>query len=123
MAIRSWLTTIGNGTQQSQIQTSGYAPPNDVELAIAIALSPGNYTAILSGKEQRYRQRFDRSVRVELMAPVKPKRWRAVRAVGAPNIWDTTARAPPRNLFERGAKAALGGRLRGRLWRKRLFMR
>jgi len=73
MAIRSWLTTIGKGTQQSQIQTSGYAPPNDVELAIAIALSPGNYTAILSGKEQRYRQRFGRSVRVELMAPVKPK--------------------------------------------------
>jgi hypothetical protein len=33
-----------------KIQTSGYAPPNDVELAIAIALSPGNYTAILSGK-------------------------------------------------------------------------
>ena len=34
----------------SQIQTSGYATPNEVESAIAIALSPGNYTAILSGK-------------------------------------------------------------------------
>jgi len=50
IAIRSWLTTIGKGTQQSQIQTSGYAPPNDVQFAVAIALSPGNYTAILSGK-------------------------------------------------------------------------
>ena len=123
MAIRSWLTTIGKGTQQSQIQTSGYAPPNDVELAIAIALSPGNYTAILSGKEQRYRQRFDRSVRVELMAPVKPKGG-GQSAPSARQIFGTRQRVPPpRNLFERGAKAALGGRLRGRLWRKRLFMR
>jgi hypothetical protein len=38
------------GTKQSQIETSGYAPPNDVESASAIALSPGNYSAILSGK-------------------------------------------------------------------------
>jgi len=42
IAIRSWLTTIGKGTQQSQIQTSGYAPPNDVEFAVAIAFGPGN---------------------------------------------------------------------------------
>jgi hypothetical protein len=37
-------------TQQSQIEASGYAPPNDLESAIAITLAPGNYTAILSGK-------------------------------------------------------------------------
>ncbi|PYM02943.1 MAG: hypothetical protein DMF13_05430 [Verrucomicrobia bacterium] len=42
IAIRSWLTTIGKGTQQSQIQTSGYAPPNDLEFAVAIAFGPGN---------------------------------------------------------------------------------
>jgi hypothetical protein len=36
--------------QQTEIQASGYAPPNDLESAIAITLAPGNYTAILSGK-------------------------------------------------------------------------
>jgi hypothetical protein len=37
-------------TQQAQIQASGFAPPNDLESAIAITLVGGNYTAILSGK-------------------------------------------------------------------------
>ena len=36
-------------TQLSQIQASGYAPPNDTEAAILTTLTPGNYTAILSG--------------------------------------------------------------------------
>ena len=36
-------------TQQTQIQGSGYAPPNDAESAILTTLAPGNYTAILSG--------------------------------------------------------------------------
>ena len=36
-------------TQLAQIQTSGYAPPNDAEAAILTTLTPGNYTAILSG--------------------------------------------------------------------------
>jgi hypothetical protein len=90
-----------------KIQTSGYAPPNDVELAIAIALSPGNYTAILSGKEQRYRQRFDRSVRVELIAPVKPKGVRRPRRRRPKHLGHDSACPPARNLFERGAKAAL----------------
>jgi hypothetical protein len=36
--------------QQTEIQASGYSPPNDLESAIAITLAPGNYTAILSGK-------------------------------------------------------------------------
>jgi hypothetical protein len=107
MAIPSWLATIGKGTQQSQVQTSGYAPPNDVELAIAIALSPGNYTAILSGKEQRYRQRFDRSVRVELIAPVKPKGGGRPRRRRPKYLGHDSACPRARNLFERGAKAAL----------------
>jgi predicted outer membrane repeat protein len=34
---------------QAQIQATGLAPPNDAEAAILITLSPGNYTAILSG--------------------------------------------------------------------------
>src|SRR5438128_5624436 len=37
-------------TQQAGIQATGLAPPNDAESAIRIALQPGNYTAILSGK-------------------------------------------------------------------------
>jgi hypothetical protein len=37
-------------SQQSKIQSSGYAPHNNLESAILITLAPGNYTAILSGK-------------------------------------------------------------------------
>ena len=37
-------------TQQTGIQATGLAPPNDFESAIRIALQPGKYTAILSGK-------------------------------------------------------------------------
>jgi len=36
--------------QPTGIQATGLAPPNDLESAIRIALQPGNYTAILSGK-------------------------------------------------------------------------
>ena len=41
----NWKTS-----QQTEIEASGYAPPNDLESAIAITLAPGTYTAILSGK-------------------------------------------------------------------------
>jgi hypothetical protein len=37
-------------TQQAAIQATGLAPPNDLESAILITLPPGNYTAILAGK-------------------------------------------------------------------------
>src|SRR5213078_3402746 len=37
-------------TQQAGIQATGLAPPNDLESANRIALQPGNYTAVLSGK-------------------------------------------------------------------------
>jgi hypothetical protein len=51
----------GNGTiiaqndnwkssQQSAIKNSGYAPPKDTEAAILATLQPGNYTAIVRGK-------------------------------------------------------------------------
>ena len=50
----------GNGTviasnnnwkdsQQTQIQNSGRQPPNDLEPAVAVAASPGHYTAIVRG--------------------------------------------------------------------------
>jgi hypothetical protein len=37
-------------TQQAAIQATGLAPPNDLESAILRTLTPGNYTAILAGK-------------------------------------------------------------------------
>jgi sugar lactone lactonase YvrE len=37
-------------TQQTAIQNSGFAPPNDLESAISATLTNGNYTAIVSGK-------------------------------------------------------------------------
>ena len=51
----------GNGTllysnndwkdsQQAQIQATGMAPPNNLESAILRTVAPGNYTAILSGR-------------------------------------------------------------------------
>ena len=37
-------------SQESEIQTSGRAPPDDSESAIARTLAAGTYTAILRGK-------------------------------------------------------------------------
>jgi len=37
-------------TQQAQIQATGLAPPNDLEAAILVTLSPGAYTVLLQGK-------------------------------------------------------------------------
>jgi hypothetical protein len=38
-------------TQQAEIQATGKAPPNDLEAAIIVTVAPGNYTAILEGKD------------------------------------------------------------------------
>jgi len=37
-------------TQQAAIAATGNAPTNDLESAVLITLTPGNYTAIVSGK-------------------------------------------------------------------------
>jgi hypothetical protein len=37
-------------TQQAQIQATGLAPPNNLDAAILITLSPGAYTVFLQGK-------------------------------------------------------------------------
>lgn len=37
-------------TQEAEIQATGDAPTNDLESAILLTLAPGNYTAIVSGK-------------------------------------------------------------------------
>ena len=45
-----WFNDNWKDTQQTQIQSTGLAPPNDLESGILQILQPGNYTAILSGK-------------------------------------------------------------------------
>jgi hypothetical protein len=37
-------------SQESEIRATGLAPPNDTEAAILRTLPPGNFTAIVSGK-------------------------------------------------------------------------
>ena len=44
------LTIIGKNDQQAQISATGKAPPNDLEPAIRHSFAPGNYTAIVRGK-------------------------------------------------------------------------
>ena len=45
-----WNNDNWKDSQQAAIQATGLAPPNDLESAILQILQPGNYTAILSGK-------------------------------------------------------------------------
>ena len=45
-----WFNDNWKDTQQDQIQSTGLADPNDLESGILQILQPGNYTAILSGK-------------------------------------------------------------------------
>jgi hypothetical protein len=45
-----WFNDNWKDTQQAQIQATGHAPPNDLESAILQVLQPGNYTAVLAGK-------------------------------------------------------------------------
>ena len=47
---RSSLTIIGKTHSKLAFRPRGLAPPNDLESPIRIALQPGNYTAVLSGK-------------------------------------------------------------------------
>ena len=47
-----WFNDNWKDTQQAQIQSTGKAPPNDLESAILQVLQPGNYTAVFSGKNE-----------------------------------------------------------------------
>lgn len=38
-------------TQESELQTTGFQPSNDAEAAIVTSVAPGNYTAIVRGKD------------------------------------------------------------------------
>ena len=44
------VTTTGRISQQAAIAATGKAPSNDNESAILGLLAPGNYTAIVAGK-------------------------------------------------------------------------
>ncbi len=60
----SLITTNDNwkDTQQSAIEASGFQPQNDLESAIITTLDPGNYTAMVSGKEWGHRGRLGRGL-------------------------------------------------------------
>jgi hypothetical protein len=45
-----WTNNNWKDSQQAAIQETGLAPTNDLESAILTTVEPGNYTAILSGK-------------------------------------------------------------------------
>jgi len=45
-----WSNNDWKDSQQAAIQATGLQPPNDLESAILRTLAPGNYTAILSGR-------------------------------------------------------------------------
>ncbi len=45
-----WFNDNWKDTQQAQVQSTGLAPPNNLESAILQILQPGSYTAALSGK-------------------------------------------------------------------------
>ena len=45
-----WNNNDWKDSQQAEIQATGLAPPNDLESAILRIVAPGNYTAILSGR-------------------------------------------------------------------------
>jgi hypothetical protein len=45
-----WNNNDWNDSQQAEIQATGLAPSNDLESAILWTVAPGNYTAILSGR-------------------------------------------------------------------------
>jgi hypothetical protein len=45
-----WSNNDWQDSQQAEIQATGMAPPNVHESAILRTVAPGNYTAILSGR-------------------------------------------------------------------------
>ena len=47
----NWKTRADGSSQQAAIEATTIPPPNDAESAILMMLSPGAYTAVLSGKD------------------------------------------------------------------------
>jgi len=46
----NWKTAPDGSSQQAQIEATTIPPPNDLESAIVATVAPGNYTAIVRGK-------------------------------------------------------------------------
>jgi len=46
----NWKTNSDGGSQQAEVEATTIPPTNDLESAIVMTLSPGEYTAILAGK-------------------------------------------------------------------------
>jgi hypothetical protein len=46
----NWKTRQDGSSQQAEVEATGIPPTNDLESAIVMTLSPGTYTAVLSGK-------------------------------------------------------------------------
>jgi len=47
----NWKTNSDGGSQQAEVEATTIPPTNDLESAIVMTLSPGEYTAILAGKD------------------------------------------------------------------------
>ena len=47
----NWKTRPDGSSQQAEIEATTIPPPNDLESALVQTLSPGNYTAIVRGKD------------------------------------------------------------------------
>ena len=46
----NWKTRSDGSSQQAEIEATGLPPANDLESALVAALPPGNYTAVVRGK-------------------------------------------------------------------------
>jgi hypothetical protein len=51
-------------TQESEIAATGKAPPRDLESAIIRSLPPGNYTAVVKGKNNGVGNALGKSTRL-----------------------------------------------------------
>ena len=56
--------------QAARIRAANLAPSNPLESAISASLAPGNYTAIVTRKEQRSRHRSCRNLHLAVVAAV-----------------------------------------------------
>jgi hypothetical protein len=72
-------------TQQAQIQATGLAPPNNLDAAILITLSPGAYTVFLQGKAMATGIRLAEVYDVDPSANAQPTNLSARAFVGTGN--------------------------------------
>jgi len=78
-------------TQQAQIQATGLAPPNNLDAAILITLSPGAYTVFLQGKAMATAIGLAEVYDVDPSANAQP-----TNLSGPPICWDRQRRVDSR---------------------------